>query len=77
MNNYKPVYWEDIGNKGFQTVMLEDSNLTDDKVKEIESIIYDDKRCREIGEFNYELAQRHYSMEVLEEKLGGILSDIF
>lgn len=77
VNNYEPVYWEDIGNKGFQTVMLEDSNLSDDKLKEIESIIYDDARCKEIGEFNYELAQRHFSMVVLEEKLGGILSDIF
>ena len=51
VNNYKPVYMQDIGNKGFETVMIEDSKLTNEKVRQMAEIIYDPKRCREIGEF--------------------------
>jgi glycosyltransferase involved in cell wall biosynthesis len=73
INNYKPVYWQDIGSKGFRTVMLEDNQLTDQKLKEIEEIIYDEELCREIGSFNYQLAKRHFSLEVLESLLTEIL----
>jgi glycosyltransferase involved in cell wall biosynthesis len=73
INNYKPVYWQDIGSKGFRTVMLEDNQLTDQKLKEIEEIIYDEELCREIGSFNYQLAKRHFSLEVLESLLIEIL----
>ena len=69
VNNYKPVFMQDIGNKGFKTVMLEDNNLTDDKVKKMADIIYDPERCREIGEFNYNLGKKYFSFDVLEEKL--------
>ena len=69
VNNYKPVFMQDIGNKGFKTVMLEDNNLTDDKVKKMADIIYDHERCREIGEFNYNLGKKYFSFDVLEEKL--------
>lgn len=69
VNNYKPVFMQDIGNKGFKTVMLEDNNLTDEKVKKMADIIYDPERCREIGEFNYNLGKKYFSFDVLEEKL--------
>ena len=73
INNYKPVYWQDIGSKGFRTVMLEDNQLTDQKVKEIEEIIYDEELCQEIGLYNYHLAKTHFSLEVLESLLAEIL----
>ena len=73
VNNYKPVYWPDIGDKGFRTVMLEDNELTDQKVKEIEEIIYNKKLCKEIGLHNYELAKEHFSLETLEGLLQEIL----
>ncbi len=74
VNNYKPVYMQDIGNKGFETVMIEDSHLTDDKVKQMAEIIYDPVRCREIGEYNFEVGKKHFSYEVLEEKLNTLFT---
>jgi glycosyltransferase involved in cell wall biosynthesis len=73
VNNYKPVYWPEIGSKGFETVMLEDNELTPKAVEEIESIIHDDKRSREIAEHNYALGKKYFSYEVLEE----ILQELF
>ena len=74
VNNYKPVYMQDIGNKGFETVMIEDSNLTNGKVQQMSDIIYDPKRCQEIGEYNFELGKKYFSFEVLEEKLNELFT---
>ncbi len=65
---------QDIGSKGFETVMLEDNNLTDDMVKKMADIIYDPERCREIAEFNYDLGKKYFSFDVLKEKLSGLFS---
>ncbi len=54
--------------------MLEDNDLTVDKVKKMADIIYDPERCREIGEFNYDLGKKYFSFDVLEEKLNGLFS---
>jgi len=69
VNNYKPVYMPDIGSKGFKTIMLEDSKLTDKKVKQMAEVIYNPELAKEIGEYNFELGKKHFSYEVLEEKL--------
>ena len=69
VNDYKPVYSQDIGSKGFYTVMIEDSNLTNEKVEQMAEIIYDTKRCKEIGEYNFKVGKKHFSYEVLEQKL--------
>lgn len=74
VNNYKPVYMQDIGNKGFDTVMLEDNNLTDKKVQQMADIIYNPVRCREIGEYNFEIGKKYFSYEVLEEKLNELFT---
>ncbi len=74
VNNYKPVFMQDIGSKGFETVMLEDNNLTNDNVKKMADIIYDPERCREIGEFNFNLGKKYFSFDVLQEKLSGLFS---
>ena len=72
VNNYKPVYMQDIGNKGFKTVMIEDSELTDDKVQKMTDIIYNQELCREIGEYNFTLGKKYFSFDVLEEKLSEL-----
>jgi glycosyltransferase involved in cell wall biosynthesis len=72
VNNYKPVYMQDIGNKGFETVMIEDGNLTNHSVQQMSDIIYNPKRCLEIGEYNFNLGKKHFSYEVLEEKLSDL-----
>ena len=74
VNNYKPVYMQDIGNKGFETVMIEDSHLTNEKVQQMSDIIYEPKRCKEIGDFNFELGKKYFSYDVLEEKLSTLFT---
>ncbi len=74
VNNYKPVFWPDIGSKGFKTVMIEDGILTDEAVKEIAKIIYDEKLNREIAEFNWRLGKKYFSFDTLQEKLEEIIS---
>jgi len=74
VNNYKPVYMQDIGNKGFDTVMIEDSVLTNEKVRLMAEIIYDPVRCIEIGEHNFRVGKKHFSYEVLEEKLKELFT---
>ncbi len=72
VNNYKPVYWPEIGSHGFETVMLEDNNLTDEAVAEIDRIIHDPALRAEIAEHNFELGRKHFSFAVLEQKLQEI-----
>ncbi len=69
VNNYKPVFWPDIGSKGFKLVMLENNNLTDKAVEEIREILYNEKLSSEIAEHNYELGKKHFSYDLLREKL--------
>jgi glycosyltransferase involved in cell wall biosynthesis len=74
VNNYKPVYTPDIGNKGFKTVMLEDNDLSDDKIQAMKEIIYNNELAREIAEFNFELGKKYFSYDTLEEKLIELIS---
>ena len=73
VNNYEPVYWPDIGCKGFETVMLEDNLLTESAVAQMSDIIHDSARCREIADHNFELGDRYFSYAVLEQKLTELL----
>ncbi len=75
VNNYKPVFWPDIGSKGFRTVMIEENNLTDNAVDEICKIIYNDKLIQEITEYNFELGKKYFSYEALEEKLAELFAN--
>ena len=74
VNDYKPVYMQDIGNKGFETVMIENSNLTNHKVQQMADIIYNPERCKEIGAYNFKLGQKYFSYDVLEEKLNKLFT---
>lgn len=69
VNNYKPVYWEDIGSKGFKTVTIEDNVLTDKAVSEIDKIIHNKKLQKDIAEHNFNLGKLLFSFDVLREKL--------
>ena len=76
MNNYKPVYWPDIGSKGFKTVMIEDNKLTDEAVTEAEKILHDKKLQREISEHNFSLGKLLFSFDTLREKLEILFETI-
>ena len=74
VNNYKPVYEQDIGCHGFETVLLEDSLLTKKAVEDMAKIIYNPHIAQQIGEYNYELGKKHFSYEILEQKLNLLFS---
>ncbi len=74
VNNYKPVFWPDIGSKGFECVMLENNELTDEAVGRIDEVLRDEKLQTEIAEHNFELGRKHFSYEVLERKLEVLFS---
>jgi glycosyltransferase involved in cell wall biosynthesis len=69
VNNYKPVYWPDIGSKGFKTVMIEGNKLTDEAIAEVEKILVDKKLQKDIVEHNYHLGKLLFSFDTLREKL--------
>jgi len=73
VNNYKPVFMPDIGSKGFKVVMLENNVLTGKAVGEMKEIIYNQKLCREIGEYNFEIGKKHFSYSSLKDKLEKLL----
>lgn len=72
VNNYRPIYWEELGSKGFKTVMIDDNELTDEALQEIDEIIHNPKRCRETAEYNYKICKKFFSYEVLEGKLSRL-----
>lgn len=76
VNNYKPVYWEDIGAKGFKTVMIEDSTLTDKSISEMENVLNNKKLQKEIVNYNYMLGKTNFSYDVLREKLEALFYHI-
>ena len=69
VNNYKPVFWPDIGSKGFECVMLEDNQLTDTAVVRIDEILRKPELRKEIGEHNFQLGREIFSYVRLETKL--------
>ena len=75
VNNYKPVYWPDIGSKGFKTVQLEDNILTDQAVKDMKRILFDPEEQKEIAEYNFNLGKKYFSYEVLKEKLEELFGN--
>ncbi|MDA3953982.1 MAG: glycosyltransferase family 4 protein [Bacteroidales bacterium] len=73
VNNYKPVYWPDIGSKGFKAVMLEDNVLTNNALKDMHEVIYNTQLNKEIAEYNYQLGKKLFSYVTLEEKLRQLI----
>lgn len=76
VNNYKPVYWPDIGSKGFKTVQLEDNILTDHAVKDMKRILFDTEEQKEIADFNFKLGKKYFSYDILREKLEELFGDL-
>lgn len=74
VNNYQPVFWPDIGSKGFSAVMLENNQLNDDAVDQIDNILRDGDLQKEIADHNYALGKQYFSFDVLQEKLERLFS---
>ena len=75
VNRYS-IYIRDIEPKGFQVVEM-DGYLTHEVVEEVRRVLEDpDYRQAMVG-LNFEIARRHYSYNVLEHRLGDLVSNIF
>ena len=72
VNNYKPVFWPDIGSKGFECVMLENNELTDTAIARIDEILHNPQLQKEIAAHNFDLGSKLFSYQVLERKLAGL-----
>jgi len=77
VNNYKPVYWEDIGCKGFKVPMMEDNQLGTLDIDYVYEIITNPKLQKEISDFNFDLGKKYFSYGVLEKKLEELICSFY
>jgi glycosyltransferase involved in cell wall biosynthesis len=73
INRY-PVYNADIKPIGFEFIEL-DGFVNEKSVQETRLLLNSPDEVRKITEKNYQLAQEHFSLEVLETKLKDLLSN--
>jgi glycosyltransferase involved in cell wall biosynthesis len=73
VNNYKPVYWPEIGSKGFKTVLLENNEICESSLAEMHEIIFNEPLNQEIGEYNFRLGKKYFSYDTLENKLRELI----
>jgi len=76
VNRYEPVYWPDIGSKGFEALMIENSELSTEAVEQIREILYSPDRQRRIAEHNHALGARLFSYEALESCLRELFPPV-
>lgn len=76
VNNYKPVYWPDIGSLGFKTIMLEKNKLTSNAITDIKKVLYNEPIANEMADYNFELGKKHFSYEVLRKSLEMLLLEL-
>ena len=75
VNRYS-IYIRDIEPKGFQVVEM-DGYLTQEVVEEVRRVLEDQPYRQAMVGLNFEIARRHYSYNVLEQRLGDLVSNIF
>ncbi len=72
VNAYEPVYWPDIGSKGFDAIMIRDNRLTDSAVEEMRFVLTHPERQRSMTALNFALGARHFSFETLRHTLATL-----
>ena len=75
VNRYA-IYEADIEPKGFQVISF-DSFITQDTVQRVQGLLKDKEQLAEMAETNYMLGWRYLSYEMLEEKIEGLLTNIY
>ncbi|OGO41865.1 MAG: glycosyl transferase family 1, partial [Chloroflexi bacterium RBG_16_58_14] len=75
VNNYS-IFAIDIKPKGFRVIEF-DGYITDQTVWLAQRVLEDPQLAREMAEYNYQLAQRHYSFAILERRLQTLLKECF
>ena len=76
VNDYEPVYWPDIGSKGFDAVTIRGGELTAAAVREMGAILGDPSSRARIAEHNHALGCEHFSYEALAEILAPLFSAV-
>ena len=74
VNRY-PVYNSDIRPLGFQFIEL-NGYVDEASVQEANRIIHSDLLTQDMVKHNFEIAKKHFSMDVLEEKLLSVLKTL-
>ena len=69
-----PVFVRDIAPLGFRFVEVGDT-ITEATVEDVRALLDDPDARREATELDYELARRHFSYEVLRERLEALVAD--
>ena len=73
MSHYE-IYFTDIEPQGFQVIGFD--NFIDDRtVRQARNALYDKEWVAEMVEHNYDLGRRHYSYEVLADKLRILVAE--
>lgn len=72
VNRY-PVYNADIEPLGFEFIEL-DGFVSDEAVQQTRALLQDATRVAEMTAHNYAIAQAHFSLEVLQDKLETVLA---
>jgi hypothetical protein len=75
VNNYA-IYDSDIRPKGFRTIEMENF-ITSETLKQAKEVLTNRHLVAEMVETNYELANRFFSYEVLEQILTTLLMNCF
>lgn len=76
VNNYKPVFWPEIGSKGFKVVMIDNNQLTESAIEEAREVLFNVKLRQEWAEHNFDLGRKYFSYQVLGEKLSELLEGV-
>lgn len=72
VNDYRPVYSEDIGVYGFETVKLSDGELTEEALGAMGALLDDPAVAAAQAERNFARGREHFSYAALERLLGGL-----
>lgn len=75
MNNYE-IFKIDILPKGFKIIGFNDF-INPECIQESYEILTDPKQAEDMVEHNFKVAKRHYSFQVLENRLIAILNECF
>lgn len=74
VNRY-PVYVADLAPLGFEFIELED--CVDEKaVRQVRELLSSPEQVRSMTERNYQIAQEHFSLQVLEKKIQQLLANV-
>jgi glycosyltransferase involved in cell wall biosynthesis len=75
VNNYS-VFEQDIKPKGFEVVEF-DGYITSGTVDQLKTVLDDSDKRESMVEKNYQLAQKHYSYEILRRELSTLIDTMF